>query len=34
MTGTYLPGGWTRLEPVPDGAYDEWFDAIKDMSTW
>jgi hypothetical protein len=29
-----LPEGWTRLEPVPDGAYDEWFDAMKDGTWW
>ena len=29
-----LPEGWTRLEPVPDGAYDEWFDAMRDGTWW
>mgnify|MGYP003649611129 CR=1 FL=1 len=29
-----LPEGWTRLEPVPDGAYDEWFDAMQDGTWW
>ena len=29
-----LPEGWTRLEPIPDGAYDEWFDAMRDGTWW
>jgi hypothetical protein len=29
-----LPEGWTKLEPVPDGAYDEWFDAMRDGTWW
>ena len=29
-----LPEGWTRLEPLPDGAYDEWFDAMRDGTWW
>ena len=29
-----LPEGWTRLEPVPDGAYDEGFDAMRDGTWW
>ena len=29
-----LPEGWTRLEPVPDGAYDEWFGAMRDGTWW
>ena len=29
-----LPEGWTRLEPLPDGAYDEWSDAMKDGTWW
>jgi hypothetical protein len=29
-----LPEGWTRLEPVPYGAYDEWFDAMRDGTWW
>ena len=29
-----LPEGWTRLEPVPDGAYQEWFDAMRDGTWW
>ena len=29
-----LPEGWTRLEPVPDGAYDEWFEAMRDGTWW
>ena len=29
-----LPEGWTRLEPVPEGAYDEWFDAMRDGTWW
>ena len=29
-----LPEGGTRLEPVPDGAYDEWFDAMRDGTWW
>ena len=29
-----LPEGWTRLEPVPDGAYNEWFDAMRDGTWW
>jgi hypothetical protein len=29
-----LPEGWTRLEPIPDGAYDEWSDAMKDGTWW
>jgi len=29
-----LPEGWTRLKPLPDGAYDEWFDAMKDGTWW
>ena len=29
-----LPEGWTRLEPVPDKAYDEWFDAMRDGTWW
>jgi len=29
-----LPEGWTRLEPVSDGAYDEWFDAMRDGTWW
>jgi hypothetical protein len=29
-----LPEGWTRLEPIPDGAYQEWFDAMRDGTWW
>ena len=29
-----LPEGWTRLEPVPNGAYQEWFDAMRDGTWW
>ena len=29
-----LPEGWTRLEPLPEGAYEEWWDGMKDGTWW
>ena len=29
-----LPDGWTRLMPLPDGAYQEWFQAMQDRTWW
>ena len=29
-----LPEGWTRLEPLPEGAYEEWWDGMKDGIWW
>ena len=29
-----LPEGWTMLEPLPDGAYDQWLQGMKDGTWW
>jgi len=29
-----LPEGWTMLEPLPDGAYDQWWQGMKDGTWW
>jgi hypothetical protein len=29
-----LPEGWTRLEPLPEGAYEEWWDGMEDGTWW
>jgi len=29
-----LPEGWTMLEPLLDGAYDQWWQGMKDGTWW
>jgi len=29
-----LPEGWTMLNPLPDGAYDQWWQGMKDGTWW